>query len=310
MKIHRDITELIGGTPLVDLSLAREMPGRVVVKLESFNPLSIKDRPAFAMINGAERNGKLSPGGTIVEATSGNMGMALAMIGRRRGYRVVLCMSELMSVERRQLLAALGAEVILTPAEHGTRGAREKAMELAGMIEGAVYFGQHHNPDNPRAHKETTAEEIWTDTDGTVDVIVAGIGSGGTLVGAALALKERRPSLQIVGVEPAEAPMIRCGEFQPHRIMGTSPGFVSGIMEEHRDCLDRIELVSEADAFEQCDVLAREEGLLVGISSGAVVSACLRLANDPAFSGKLIVGILADGAERYLSVEGFLDAQS
>ena len=305
MKIHANITELIGGTPLVELTaLARDLEARVCVKLESFNPMSLKDRPALAMIEGAERSGRLSSGGTIVEATSGNMGLALTVIGRKRGYRVILCMSELMSVERQQLLRALGAEVILTPKEKGTKGAREQAQRIAREIEGSFYIDQHANPDNARAHEEATSEEIWNDTEGRVDVIVAGLGSGGTLTGIARRLKPRKPALELIAVEPKEAPMISEGRYHPHRIMGTSPGFIPAVLD--RQCLDHIELVSEEEAFRECSELALEEGILVGISAGAVVHACLRLARQPNRKGQLIVGILADSAERYLSVEGFL----
>jgi cysteine synthase A len=254
------------------------------------------------MIREAEKRGDLSPGATLVEATSGNTGMALAYIGRMRGYRVVLCMSEIQSLERRKVLQALGAELVLTPKEEGTKAAKAKALEIHGSTPGSFYVGQHDNPDNPLAHSETTGPELWRDTDGTIDVFVAPLGTGGTLTGVARALRSKKPSIRIMGVEPEEAPFISRGLFTPHRMMGTAPGFTPGVLE--RDLLDEILLVSEKDAFQTCRILAEKEGILVGISSGASVCAALRLSRDPAYADMVIVAMLCDSGERYLSVEG------
>lgn len=303
MKVAASVTDLIGGTPLLALDRVNEGGGaRVLGKCEFLNPVAIKDRPVLFMIREAERRGELAPGATLIEATSGNTGMALAYIGRMRGYRVVLCMSEIQSVERRLVLQALGAELHLTPAAEGTKGAKARALELHAAKPGSFYVGQHDNPDNPLAHAETTGPEIWRDTDGAVDVFVAPLGTGGTLCGVARALKPLKSGVRIVGVEPEEAPFISQGRFQPHRMMGTAPGFVPGVLD--RDLLDEIALVSEADAFATCRELARREGILVGISSGASVCAALRLAREPRHEGALIVCMLCDSGERYLSVEG------
>jgi cysteine synthase A len=231
--------------------------------------------------------------------------MALAMICAARGYRCILVMSAIQSVERRQVLKALGAELILTPKEGGTKAARERAKEIA-KESGAYYLGQHDHPGNPRAHQETTAEELWSDTKGEIDALVAGLGTGGTLVGVARALKERKPEFRTVGVEPAEAPFISQGIFRPHRMMGTAPGFVPGVLE--RDLIDEIVLVSEAEAFETCRRIARTEGILVGISSGATAFAAERLAGRPDFQGRMIVCVFCDSGQRYLSVEGLFSS--
>jgi cysteine synthase A len=257
------------------------------------------------MIQEAEARGDIGPGTTLIEATSGNTGMALAYIGGMRGYRVLLCMSEIQSVERRSVLQALGAELILTPKELGTKGAKAKALEVHEATPGSFYVGQHDNPDNRKAHMKTTAVEVWDDTGGAVDAFVAPMGTGGTLCGVSEALKPRKPELRIVGVEPAEAPFISEGRFAPHRMMGTAPGFIPGILD--RDLIDEILLVSEDDAFTTCRELARKEGILVGISSGASVCAALRLARSPAYDDKVIVCMLCDSGERYLSVDGLFD---
>jgi cysteine synthase A len=275
---------------------------RVFGKCEFLNPIAIKDRPVFAMIREAERRGEISPGTTLIEATSGNTGMALAYIGSMRGYRVVLCMSEIQSVERRRVLQALGAEVHLTPKELGTKAAKALAMELHAATPDSIYVGQHDNPDNRLAHEQTTGPEIWEATEGTVDVFVAPLGTGGTLCGVSTALKSRKPGVRVVGVEPEEAPFISRGEFRPHRMMGTAPGFVPKILD--RSLIDEIVLVSEDDAFLTCRELARTEGILVGISSGASVCAALRLAREPELRNAIIVCMLCDSGERYLSVEG------
>jgi cysteine synthase A len=297
-----DITQAIGNTPLLRLNrFAPDAPAEMLAKLELLNPYSLKDRPVLAMIRAAEQSGQLSRGDTVVEATSGNTGMAIAMVCAARGYRSVLVMSEIQSIERRQILRALGAELVLTPASQGTSGARVEAKRIAAET-GALYVGQHDNPANPLAHESTTAEELWRDTDGRIDALVGGLGTGGTLCGVARALKTRKPSFQTVGVEPAESPFISRGIFQPHRLMGTAPGFVPGVLE--RDLIDEIMLVNEADAFESCRRIAHTEGLLVGISSGATAIAAERLAARPEWKGKTIVCVFADTGQRYLSVDG------
>lgn len=297
-----DFAGAIGGTPL--LRLARFLPdarATVYAKLELLNPYSIKDRPVLFMVRDAEARGRLAPGGHVIEATSGNTGMALAMICAARGYRCTLVMSEIQSIERRQVLAALGAELVLTPKDGGTKAARDEARRLAAET-GAFYLGQHDNPANPDAHEQTTGPELWADTDGAIDALVAGLGTGGTLVGCARAIKPRKPGFRTIGVEPAEAPFIREGTFRPHRMMGTAPGFVPGVLE--RELIDEIALVSEAEAFEACRAVARTEGVLVGISSGAVAVVLRRMADEAAWAGKTLVGIFCDTGQRYLSVDG------
>jgi len=297
-----DITQAIGSTPLLRLNrFAPDAPATLLAKLELFNPYSIKDRPVLGMIDAAESNGTLAPGGTIVEATSGNTGMAIAMVSAARGYRCVLVMSEIQSIERRQVLAALGADVVLTPAAEGTRGARKEAKRIAAET-GALYIGQHDNPANPRAHEQTTAEELWRDTGGEIDALVAGLGTAGTLCGVARALRPRKPAFQTIGVEPEQAPFISQGRFAPHRIMGTAPGFVPGVLD--RELINEIALVSEEDAFDACRRIARTEGLLVGISAGATAVISERMAARPEWHGKTIVCIFCDTGQRYLSVEG------
>lgn len=300
MKAYGDITEAIGSTPL--LSLARYAPdlaGRLFAKLELLNPYSIKDRPVLFMLRAAVADGHLSPGGQVVEATSGNTGMALAMICATQGFRCTLVMSAIQSIERRQVLAALGAELVLTPADGGTKAARAEAKRIAAET-GAFYLGQHDNPANPEAHAATTAEELWTDTAGGIDVFVAGLGTGGTLAGVARTLKPRKPGLYCVGVEPEHSPFISQGIFRPHRIMGTAPGFVPGVLE--RDLIDEIALVSEEDAFAACREIARTEGVLVGISSGACAVAARRIASQPVHRSATIVCVFCDTGQRYLSV--------
>jgi len=303
VRYASSVTDLIGNTPLLALDrINADGSARLFGKCEFLNPIAIKDRPVFAMIREAERRGDIRPGTTLIEATSGNTGMALACIGSLRGYRVVLCMSEIQSLERRRVLRALGAELHLTPKELGTKGAKALALELHANTPGSFYVGQHDNLDNRLAHRETTGPEIWVDTDGKIDVFVAPLGTGGTLCGVSEALKPRRPGVRVVGVEPEEAPFISRGQFRPHRMMGTAPGFVPGILD--RTLIDDIVLVSEEDAFSTCRELARTEGVLVGISSGASVCAALRLAREPDSRDKVIVCMLCDSGERYLSVEG------
>lgn len=296
-----DMSQAIGGTPLLRLNrYLPETKAEILAKLELLNPYSIKDRPVLFMIRDAEERGILRPGGTIVEATSGNTGMAIAMIAAARGYRCVLVMSAIQSVERRQILRALGAELILTPADGGTKAAREEAKRIA-QERAAFYIGQHENPNNPRSHEETTAVELWEGTEGRIDGLVAGLGTGGTLVGCAHAIKPKKATFLTVGVEPEHSPFISQGIFAPHRMMGTAPGFVPPVLE--RDQIDEIALVSEQDAFAACREIAQTEGLLVGISSGAVGVVLRRMAVDPAWEGKTVVGIFCDTGQRYLSVE-------
>ncbi len=301
--IVNDLTELIGQTPMLRLNrLADGLEVEILAKLEIFNPYSLKDRPAYYMIQDAEQSGRLRPGGTIVEASSGNAGIAMTFIGRLKGYHVVICMSELMSDEHKQLLHALGAELVLTPAELGIRGSREKARVLAGTLPNAIYMEQHHNPANAQSHRETTAEEIWRDTQGRVDIFIHGLGSCGTMTGVAQALRDRKPSLRFIGVEPAEAPLLSRGEFKAHRLLGIGPGFVPKLFD--RELLDEIVTVSVEDAFAACREVAAREGLLVGITSGASAHVALDLARQPENAGKTIVIIFADSGQGYLSVEG------
>jgi cysteine synthase len=297
------LVELIGGTPMLRLNrLAAGLPVEILAKLEMFNPYSLKDRPALYMVEDAERSGRLSPGGTIVEASSGNAGTALAYIGRLKGYQVVICMSELMSDEHKQQLRALGAELILTPASLGIRGSRQKAQELAASLPNAYYMEQHGNPANAQAHQETTAEEIWRDTAGRLDIFVHGLGSCGTMTGVARALRARKPSLRFVGYEPEGAALMSQGEFQPHRLLGIGPGFVPGLYEP--DLIDEILTVRVEDAFATCRDVAAQEGLLVGITSGASAHVALELGRRPENAGKVIVVVFADAGQGYLSVDG------
>lgn len=304
MNIKRDLIETIGNTPLVALSrlaAAYQSVAEIVAKVERFNPGgSVKDRAALGMILAAEQNGSLARGGTIIEPTSGNTGVGLAWIARLKGYRVILTMPESMSLERRKLLQASGAELVLTPACEGMTGAIRRADELRQSTPGSVILGQFDNPANPEAHESTTAEEIWRDTDGEVDVFVATVGTGGTLTGTARGLKQHRPSVRIVAVEPASSPVLSGGEAGAHAIQGIGAGFVPGNYDA--TWVDEVLTVTNEDAFRLMRELASIEGLLVGISSGAAMSAALQLARRAEYAGKRIVVLLPDTGERYLSL--------
>ncbi|MEW6242974.1 MAG: cysteine synthase A [Bacillota bacterium] len=301
MNYCRDITAAIGNTPLVALSrLAANTPARVLAKLESFNPLgSVKDRTAWAMVRAAEEEGKLAPGSCIVEATSGNTGIALAYICAVRGYRLALTMPEDMSAERVALLHALGAEIFLTSAEDGMYGSLTLAEDLA-RERGAFVPGQFDNPANPRIHFETTGPEIWRDTGGEVDLFVAGVGTGGTLTGAGSYLKKMKPGLKVVAVEPASSPVLSGGKPGRHAIQGIGAGFVPAVLDEA--VIDEIVTVSDAEAAETARKLALLEGIFCGFSSGAAVAAALRIAARPENTGKAVVTMCPDGGERYLSI--------
>lgn len=309
-RIYLDITEAFGNTPLVRLNRVTDgSEATVLAKLEFYNPTSsVKDRLAVAIVDAAEASGELSPGGTIIEATSGNTGIALAMVGAARGYNVVLTMPESMSIERRALLKGFGAEMILTPAAEGMKGAVARAEQIAAERPGAVLARQFENDANPAIHRKTTAVEIWNDTDGAVDIFVAGVGTGGTITGTGQALKEKKPGLTVVAVEPIESPILNGGAPGPHKIQGIGANFVPDILD--RDVYDEVIDVSITQAVDTARRLAREEGIMAGISSGATVWAALELAKRPENKGKTIVVIVASYGERYLSTvlfEGILD---
>lgn len=308
MKIAENITELIGGTPLVRLNrMAKGLHADVLVKLESFNPCaSVKDRIGLGMIEAAERDGKITKDTVIVEPTSGNTGIGLACVCAARGYKLLLTMPDSMSVERRKLLAALGAELILTPGAQGMKGAITKAQEIADNNPNAFMPQQFNNPANPEMHRRTTAEEIWADTDGSVDIFVAGVGTGGTITGVASVIKERKPSFKAVAVEPVSSPVLAGGAPGPHKIQGIGAGFVPGVME--LGLVDEIFPVAEADAITAARNLGRLEGILVGISSGAALHAALTIAARPENAGKTLVVLLPDFGERYLSTPLFAGA--
>jgi len=301
MKIYNDITETIGYTPLVRLHrIANGSKAQIVAKLESFNPLSsVKDRIGAAMITDAEKRGLLKPGAVLVEPTSGNTGIALAFVAASRGYRLILTMPDTMSVERRQLLEIFGAELVLTPGAEGMKGAIRKAEELAATIPGALMLQQFNNPANPEIHRRTTAEEIWNDTDGQVDILVAGVGTGGTITGIGEVIKARKPGFKVVAVEPADSPVLSGGQAGPHKIQGIGAGFVPQVL--NKDVIDEIIKVTNENAGIIARRLAREEGILAGISCGAAVWAALEVAKRPENEGKLVVAILPDTGERYLT---------
>jgi len=301
MPVYNDITEIYGNTPLVRLnSVAKGLGATVLAKLEFYNPsASVKDRLGIAIVNAAEASGELQPGGTIVEGTSGNTGIALAMVGAARGYKVILTMPETMSKERRVLLRAYGAELVLTPGSEGMKGAVNKAAEIVANTPGAVLAKQFENEANPAIHRATTGPEIWNDTDGAVDIFVSGIGTGGTITGAGNYLKEQKPGLQVVAVEPAESPILNGGAPGPHKIQGIGANFVPEILD--REVYDEVIDVNITQSVQMARRLGSEEGILGGISSGATVTAALELAARPENAGKTIVVIVASFGERYLS---------
>ena len=309
MKIYKKATELIGNTPLLELGnyeKAHGLEATILAKLEYLNPAgSVKDRIALAMLDDAERRGLLKPGSVIIEPTSGNTGIGLAAVAAARGYRIILTMPETMSVERRSLLRAYGAELVLTEGAKGMKGAIAKAQELAAQTENSFIPGQFTNPANPRAHRETTGPEIWRDTDGKVDIFVAGVGTGGTVTGVGEYLKAQNPDVRIVAVEPAGSPVLSGGASGPHKIQGIGAGFVPDTL--NRAVLDEILLVENEDAFAAGRELARREGVLAGISSGAALYAATVLAKRPENRGKMIVVLLPDTGDRYLSTPLFSD---
>jgi cysteine synthase A len=304
-KIYRDISETIGHTPLVKLNrIGAGLGAEIVVKLEARNPGgSVKDRIGLSMIQAAEREGKITADTTIIESTSGNTGIALALVAAARGYRLILVMPDTFSVERRKLLKAYGAELVLTPGSERMPGAIRKAEELAKDIPDSFIPQQFENPANPKVHRETTAQEIWEDTDGKVDILVSGVGTGGTVTGVAEALKARKPSFQAIAVEPTNSPVLSGGQPGSHKIQGIGAGFVPAVLR--RELLDEIIQVTDDEALAMGRRLAKEEGILVGISSGAAVAAALKVAARPENVGKLIVAVLPDTGERYLSTPLF-----
>ena len=304
MKIRNTVTELIGGTPLLRLGKMEKKFGTVgelVAKVEFFNPAgSIKDRVGYNMVIEAEKDGRLKPGGTIIEPTSGNTGVGIAMTAAARGYKAIMVMPESMSMERRMLLAAYGAELVLTDKETGMQGSVEKAQQLAEEIPGSIIAGQFENPANPQAHYETTGPEIWADTDGQVDILVATFGTGGTVSGVGKYLKEKNPDIKVVAIEPAASPLITAGKAGPHKIQGIGANFIPEVLD--RSVIDEVMTVTDDDALDTMKALAVSEGLLVGVSSGAAVYGASQVAARPENEGKRIVVILPDTGERYLSI--------
>ncbi len=308
-KIFNSITELVGNTPLVKLAkINKNSDGIVIAKLEYFNPLhSVKDRIGLAMIEDAEKNGKLKKGGTIIEPTSGNTGIALAFVAASKNYKLILTMPETMSIERRQLLKALGAELVLTPGPEGMKGAIKKAEEILSQNPNYFMPQQFNNPANPEIHRKTTAEEIWKDSDGKVDIIVGGVGTGGTITGVGEVLKKRKNLLKVVAVEPFDSPVLSGGNPGPHKIQGIGAGFVPNVL--NTKIIDEIFKVKNDEAFTAARLLAKEEGILAGISSGAALHAAIEIAKRKENKGKNIIVILPDSGERYLSTVLFESAQ-
>jgi cysteine synthase A len=304
-NIYDDITKTIGNTPLVRIrKLSEGLDCTILAKLEFMNPLSsVKDRIALAMIDAAEKDGNIKPGTTIVEPTSGNTGIGLAFVCAARGYKCCLTMPESMSVERRKLLRALGAELVLTPADKGMPGAIEKAEELVAELPDAFMPQQFENPANPEIHRKTTAEEIWRDTDGNIDVFIAGVGTGGTLTGCAGVLKDRKADVKVIALEPKNSPVLEGGKPGPHKIQGIGAGFVPGVLDT--DLIDEVIAVADEDAFAVARKMATDEGILCGISSGAAIWAALEVAKRPESKGKTIVAIIPSCGERYLSTPLF-----
>ena len=309
MRIATDVTRLIGSTPLVRLNrMTQGLPATVAVKLEFFNPgHSVKDRIGVAMIDALEREGRLSPGATIVEPTSGNTGIAIAMVAAARGYRCILTMPESMSLERRKVLALLGAELVLTPAADGMKGATARAEQIVEQTEDAVMPQQFSNPANPEIHDRTTAEELWRDTDGQMAVFIAGVGTGGTLSGVARVWKRRRPQTRVVAVEPEGSPVIAGGDPGPHKIQGIGAGFIPDNLDT--SLIDEIIAVANEDALATARRMAREEGILAGISTGAACSAALQVAARPDLEGQLVVFVAPSTSERYISTDLFLEPE-
>lgn len=302
-RVYESITDTIGDTPLVKLNrlpAERGVKATILAKLEFFNPISsVKDRIGVSMIDALEASGALKPGGTLIEPTSGNTGIALAFVAAARGYRLILVMPETMSLERRKMLALLGAELVLTPGPGGMRGAVAKAEELKSEIAGAIIPQQFENPANPEIHRRTTAEEIWNDTDGKVDIIVSGVGTGGTITGVGQVLKPRRPDLKMIAVEPEDSPVLSGGQPGPHKIQGIGAGFVPGVLD--RSVIDEVVTVGNQTAFDTARALAKFEGIPAGISSGAAIAAALEVGARPENAGKTIVVIIPSFAERYIS---------